>query len=236
MQGRGFAVAAVLVLAGAGCSSVEAAYLREEGLAVDVQGGFRFDDAAIEESFRMPDQLVFPMRIAVYGLESNRYGHFEDARTGDLGKALEGSREHFSDVLPLPDFLIGGRSRDVETLRKAAARAHADVLLLYEQEVDLDTSTSPLLLLNLAVLPCWLVPTTPFEVDLDTSAALVDVRNGVVYATARDRRTGDGVAPSASTDAWAKDVKAALREEAFSSLRDSLKGKLDRLRESKPAP
>ena len=229
-------VAAVLLAglvgaASAGCSSVAAAYERDASLAVEMQGGFRFDDPTVEESFKKAEQAVFPMRLAVYGLSTNIHGKFEDRRLADLSRLLDEDREAFSEVLPLPDFLAGARSLDVASLRRAAAQAHADALLLFQQNVYFDESISPLMLVNILLLPALFVPTTPYSVELDTRAALVDVRNGVVYLTIHDLRRGEGRAPKAYVDEWAKERKEEVRAEAFAALRDSLRAKLARLKE-----
>jgi hypothetical protein len=228
-----FVVAAAASLA-AGCASATAACERAPELAVE-EGGFRFDGSDVERSFSCAEQAVFPMRLAVAGLESNRFGTFEDARVADFEKALDADRERFSDVLPLGGFLSGGGRccRDVASLRAAAARTHADAILLYEQRVDVDQCRTPLAILNLTLVGCWIVPSVSFDVALDTRAALVDVRNGVVYATLHDVRTGSDSSPSALVDSSARDLKARLRGEAFAALRESLGEKITRMRERK---
>ena len=69
---------------------------------------------------------------------------------------------------------------------------------------------------------------------MDTRAALVDVRNGLVYTTARDARSAEGMAPSATLDNAAREVKQRLRRESFEALRASLTAKVERLRPEAP--
>lgn len=76
-------------LATAGCASAAAACELSPDLAVE-EGGFQFDDPTIEESFARAEQAPFPRRLAVYGLESNEFGVFEDPRVADFERALEG--------------------------------------------------------------------------------------------------------------------------------------------------
>jgi hypothetical protein len=234
MRGIPGLVAAMLLAASAsaGCASVEAAYERSERVETR---GFQFDDPTIEQSFARADQLRLPARVAVYGFERNRFGTYSDGKGAQFEKALEADDAHFSEVLPIPKFLAQeGRARDVETLRRSAAKAHADTILLYEQEVEMDQSTSPLVLLNLTIVGAWVIPTVSYETRLETTAALVDVRNGVIYATLHDERRGVGTSPSALAADAAKETKARLREEAFKEMAASLKQKLDRLHRDAP--
>jgi hypothetical protein len=230
MGNRGFAAAAILAAAAAGCSSVTGAYENDAARAVQIKGGFRFEGKGIEESFKLREQAVLPMRIAVYGLDTNPCGGFEDLRVGDLDRLLEPDREDFSEVLPLPGFLAGPRTLDVDTLRQAAAVAHADVLLLYEQSTTYDESRSALAILNLLILPAWLVPTTPYTIEMDTRAALVDVRNGLVYLTLHDFRRDENHAPSALVADRARERREEVRAAAFETLAAQMREKLARLR------
>jgi len=228
----GLAAAFAAVL-GAGCSSVEAAY--ERSAPVEARGGFQFKDLGIEESFQRKEQVRFPARIALYGFERNPYGTFSDGKVIDLEKALGEDAALFSEVLPVPRFLAqDGTARDVEVLRGAAARAHADVLLLYEQEVEMRQSTSPLRILNLTIVGAWLVPSTPYEIHVETWAALLDVRNGVIYQTFHDARTVEGSAPSALADDHAKATKTALRGDVFRSLAGEIARTMGKRKDAAP--
>jgi hypothetical protein len=227
------AMGCAAVLLAAWCTSVGAAYERAE--PVDASGGFKFDDAGIEQSFQRKEQLLFPARIAVYGIERNPYGTFSDGKVIELEKALAADEALFSEVLPIPRFLSEeGRARDVDTLRKAAARAHADLLLLYEQQVDMEQSPNFLRILNLTIVAAWIVPSTPYEIRIETWAALVDVRNGVIYTTLHDSRAGEGNAPSAVADDRAKETKTALRGEVFRSMAEEIARKLAKKKDAAP--
>lgn len=225
------AMGCAAVLLAAGCTSVSAAY--ERGAPVEARGGFKFDESGIEQSFQRVEQLRFPARIAVWGIERNPYGTFSDGKVIELERTLAADGALFSEVLPIPRFLSPGGG-DVDSLRKAAALAHADVILLYEQEVHMDENPNFLRILNLTIVGAWVIPSTPYEIRIETWAALVDVRNGVIYTTLHDSRTGEGNAPSAVADEWAKETKTALRGEAFRSLAEELAKKLAKKKDAAP--
>lgn len=226
---RNLWVPAVLVISG--CASVDAAY--ERAAAVDARGGFKFDESGIEQSFQRVEQLRFPARIAVWGIERNPYGTFSDGKVIDLEKALAADETLFSEVLPIPRFL-SERGGDVDALRKAAALAHADVLFLYEQEVGMEQRADLLRILNLTIVGAWVIPSTPYEIRIETWAALVDVRNGVIYLTLHDSRKAEGNAPSAVADDRAKETKSTLRGEVFRSLAEELAKKLAKKKDAAP--
>jgi hypothetical protein len=227
------ALAGALAVAGAGCSSVTLAY--ERRTAVE-EGTFQFDDASVEESFAKRAQIRFPARVAVFGIERNRFGRWADPEVVQFEAALGEDGEHVAEVLPLPGFLTGeGRVRDVAALRRTAARAHADAILLYEQDVALEDGANALRILNLTIVGAWVIPSTWYRVDLETTAALVDVRNGVVYATLHDARSVEESCPSARVAEAARETKKRVRGEAFDALVGSLREKLRRMRETASA-
>lgn len=223
-----------------GCSPAAAAFVRQEGLAVarEEGKGISFDDATIEEAFRRAEQLAFPMRLAVVGLERNPYGVFEDIETDELEKALLEDRDLYRDVLPLFDFLPppSEKTLDAGAIRRAAARLHADAVLLYDQRVTVEQGMNPLALLNLTGVGYYLLPASSFEIRTDTRVRLLDVRNGVVYTTLRDVRQAQRTVATGRAEDRAKEEKRRLRREAFASVREGLKAKLARFRAPEARP
>jgi len=58
----------------------------------------------------------------------------------------------------------------------------------FEKTVQVKDKTGALSALNLLVLPCFVVPTQTNDLVLHLRAAVVDVRNNLVYATFEDHR------------------------------------------------
>lgn len=93
--------------------------------------------------------------------------------------------------------------------------------------------------MNLTIIGAYIVPGLSYELTMETRAALVDVRNGVIYAVVRDTRSARETAPTGTADDRAKETKRRLRTESFDALATSLRDKIDRnvaLREAPPAP
>lgn len=229
--------AALLLLAGsaplAGCASASRAYQSASERAISEPGhreGIRFDDASVEEQFARSAQIPIPMKLALVGVERNPYGVFSDVDTAAFEKSLAAEPLLVRDVVPLFELLVAQQSRtfDVDLLRRAAARAHADVLLVYEQKVDVHEGPNLLAILNLTIVGNFIFPGLSYDLTLETRAAVVDVRSGVVYTAVSDVRGGHGTAPYASAGDHARATKARLRQEAFTALQAALKDKLAR--------
>src|SRR5688572_11910302 len=229
-------IAAVVALAAAatGCASIAGAYEMSASARLDDKPSFQFDSPSIEEAFQRRAQLPVPARIAVCGAETSPYGRFADTKAVEFERALRDDGARWKTVDTVPSFLAGKDRGSVAALRRAAAQMHCDAILLYEQSVKMETSRSPMLLLNVLLFPAISVPTQPFEVALETEAALVDVRNGFVYLTLHDQRRVEGRAPTAYLDEWARDLKSEARGEAFAGMREELARRL--ARETATAP
>ena len=232
---------AAVILATAGCASARGAYECAEDRRVAAAGGvagIRFDDADIERSFRLAEQLNPPLKLAVVGVERNEYGVFQDVESQELEHALAQERGVVRDVLPIFDGLAGppGQCMELERLRRAAARAHADAILLYDQRVTIRDTFTPLRIFNLTLIGAWVFPTSAYEMTMDTRVAVIDVRNGVVFTTVRDVRTEDHLAPSATRDEHARDAKRDLRRKAFDAVRTALREKIENAQAQAPAP
>jgi hypothetical protein len=65
---------------------------------------------------------------------------------------------------------------------------HEDLMVVTSMVEQVKDKTGALSALNLLVLPCFLVPTQTNDLVLHLRAAVVDVRNNLVYATFEDHR------------------------------------------------
>ena len=75
-------------------------------------------------------------------------------------------------------------NRTVRDIRVAAARQHADVVLIYEVIGKSRSKSNPLAIANLALIPMWVLPSRNVEADGHAQAVLLDVRNGYTYGFA----------------------------------------------------
>ncbi len=242
MSARRAVVLLAFAALAAGCASPSGAYMdaddRRMGPA-EAAWGLSFDDASILDAFERPEQLAVPLKLATVGIERNPYGVYLDREADELDQRLAKDRVTFRDVVPLVDFLFSDRDRgtlDLDRIRRVAARAHADALLIYDQKVRVESSYNLLSLLNLTIVGAYVVPGLSYELTMETRAALVDVRNGVIYAVVRDSRSAEEMAPTGTADDHAKEVKRRLRLESFDALATSLRDKIDRNLAQREAP
>jgi len=106
--------------------------------------------------------------------------------------------------------LVGANEVTPEDLRKAAARIHADMLLLYTFSMD---STIRDVLPPLSFVTLGIAPTQSQDVVLTASAVLIDVRSGFVYGTLQVME--DGSTLSNAWNTWeAKKRRGAKLEKA----------------------
>ncbi len=228
-MGTGLLVVALAAAGSAGCASVGSAYAGGDGMAARLEGSMALPaEGALSKQPVLPPKR--PFRIAVAGTEQNPRGTFADLESLGLEEALLRRSDLYSDVVGLPGFLDGNpRARTLDGLCFAAERAQADALLIYETRMDAEQRNTPLVVLNIAILPAWIVPSVPWEISLDTRAVLVHPATGTVWTSVRDARRGDGMAPSALSGVHARDAKRELRAAAFEALAAGLAEKLDRL-------
>ena len=185
---------AVLVLAATGCASYASARLADDGEAeepMQVFGVVEGREFVKKVQVKLPSELV----VAEVAQRGARARCVEtDKRSVQLVGALAKDSTTFSDVAPL--FADG--AVQLETLRMAAAAQHADLMLVTQMSERVEDRSGILGALNLLIVPCWLVATKTDDLTLHVRAAVVDVRNGLVYATFEDHREERVHSPTAS--------------------------------------
>lgn len=169
----------------------------------------------ISEVLKLKPQVQFPFKLGIY-LDSGRAGYSEpyprstteffwnvEWRAADKEKVLAAleplkGRGVLSDAFFISTMTVSGRSW--EEVRLAAARHGADAVLVVRSVSQVDSYLNPLCLLNLLILPGWLVPASHRDALVVVAAALWDVRNGYLYATTDAEGTGSVVKPSFTID------------------------------------
>lgn len=177
-------------------AALAAALLAACGTAVHrpaSQAGFELDpdyeitDADVRQAFEAQPQMKPPLRVA--------YLSFDPARSAAIAAAL-GKVEGVKDVYELPPFLVTGQRRyeqiphwmprkqgpSIKKMRLLAARAHCDVLLIFDYGHRVRTSGNWLSAFNVLLLPALFLPFLDEEVDTYLDTYVMDVRNGYLYA------------------------------------------------------
>ena len=115
-------------------------------------------------------------------------------------------------------------------LRAAAARLHADLLLVYSAPSDYGNETNPASLLYLTIVGCWVSPGNDISSYTLARAALVDVRTGYVYAVAEDDAEAKTITPVAYDEKVYKKLMKKTRAEAVTKLQTQIKSILPKLK------
>ncbi len=172
-------------------------------------------------------QVRLPAKVAVYDASWSA----DDERARRVVQAVRGlaaDTDTYTDVVSLaaPD---AARGDFAEALRAQAAGHQADLLLVLERRPELRESSSPLALLNILILPAFVLPTQFDDVSLTVRAIVQDVRNGLVYTTFDDHRRREVSATAVGEDAAVRETDDALFEESVAALREALARKLPAL-------
>ncbi len=201
------------------------------GITDEQQKGMT-EDTITRELAKRP-AASFPANIAFVRVQDRGYRSY-GTYGHDIGSySIVGVRETEKDtdliefatlpmignVIPLNRLVIGTIESE-EDLRKAAARVHADMLLLYTFDTRFGVeSTVP----ALGVITLGLFPNDEARVTSTASAALLDTRTGYIYmlaeATADTRQTANAWT---SQDAVEQSRRRA-ESDAFKQLTDQLK-------------
>lgn len=173
-----------------------------------------FDRAALQErlndgSLQMPDkaiaevrgtmpQLKLPCRVAVYlkpPREANWRWTPEDKAAMEPWAATLKAEGIASEIIPLPDMLIENGT-DLKSLRLAAAKCGADVLLVVNGAAQTDSYKNPAAVLNVTLVGGYLVPGSHKDSLFLMEGCLFDVDNAYVYTGVQAEGVGKIVRPT----------------------------------------
>lgn len=193
---------AVLAMLLGGCAS--AVYRPGASAGFSLDPAHEINDADIRAAFEARPQLRTPVRVA--------YLVFGDQGVEDIEKALKAIPQ-VTDVYRIPELLATGRRatltphRDsmhdsrfqprqplsMKKLRLIAARAHCDLLLVFDYGYVSESSPNGFVALNILLLPALFTPFLDVQVYSGVDAYLLDVRNGYLYAqiTSRSEASSD---------------------------------------------
>jgi hypothetical protein len=222
---RGLFALIVLTLLG-GCAT---SYV-VPGPRADLQA---FGGGSIQESFAAQATAPFPATLAFVRVQAPTYasarlpetqsgaaaGRFrvittreaeDDAQVERLGRLPQVTGVTTLSRLLLPPAVQGDKD-----LREAAARLHADLLLVYTFDTAIfDTDLAR----PLTVITLGLSPTRKLAISTTASALLMDTRTGYVYSTYEATKKADTLATSWNTADSADQVRRDNEREAFGLL------------------
>ena len=186
-------------------------------------------DPDVRETLERQPLAAFPTGIAVARIQSQNYrsrtnsgtgeGRYSVVTTRDVEKEEQivrlGKLPMVTGIAPMNRLLLPPTLNDDVPLRQAAAKLHADMLLIYTFDTAFyeNDMASPVTLVTLG-----LSPTKTIRVVTTASAILVDTRNGYLYGLAESSATRSKI-----TNAWMSkdaldDSRQKNEEEAFEKL------------------
>ncbi len=216
------AALALPVLFASGCKSTQAFKVDPEKGTNAIEEQIRrlqekvrgIDETKIQKALNARTALRSPVRIAI--LEMNGAGLADSnqnyARLAELLRSIPGGR--LRDVVVLdPRMILGPLNLpdlSLESLRLAAARMDADLLLFIVYDWRMEFSGWPWQFLDLAIVPSLILPSVGVEVEARVFAYGIDVRNesGIVHFAIFEQKGDSSFVPSA----WARGRRNALRE------------------------
>ena len=169
-------------------------YQASSGVKLDVDGsGRELDDTDVAKAFEASPQLPEKSRVAFYT--------FEEERAHAIAETLA-SVEAVASVYQIPTLLVSGKRRYQETgayaqpqelsikkLRLLAARAHADVLVVFDHGYR-GGGVNGWVALNVLLVPMLFTPWLSNETESYAQAHVIDVRNGYVYGEVSTEQKG----------------------------------------------
>ena len=171
-----------------------------------IPGKLEFSSRSVEEIDSIRAQLRVPFRLAVAPPLWRSDLHWtagERAEIESWRKELVDSGV-VSDLVLIPPITYELGRHDpksaFEQVREAAARHHADaVLVIRDVEADV-TRQNPLSVLYLTIVGCWVVPGTTGEAVSMMQGVVIDNRNEYLYASFESEGASKATKPVQSLD------------------------------------
>ena len=169
-------------------------------------------ELSVEEIERMKPQLKFPARIAV-APPVQTYTYHRWGTQGSLGNwnseeiaVIESWQEPLraagvaEDIVVLPSSLVkdceyGDAECRLKAQRAAAARVHADALLIVTLATATDEYVNPASFLYFSIIGMWFVPASHRDALTVAEGVLLDNRNEYLYVFARGEGEKQSVRP-----------------------------------------
>jgi hypothetical protein len=200
-------VVSLALLSGCGM----AVYQPSKTAAFELDAAKEINDDDVKKAFEARPQLGEKLNVAYYS--------FDPSRAADIETMLAGVPGVVS-VYRLPQLMVTGEKRydehrswappaevSLKKLRLLAARAHADVLLIFDYGHKTGTANGFVAFTPLLV-PILFVPFLDNSVESYLETHVIDTRNGYLYA----ELTADDRGGSSSATIWAPGTQPVIDE------------------------
>jgi hypothetical protein len=178
------------------CGSSE--IITSQNIIQQDQVEYQYSDSTIAEYFEMMPQISVPIKISVFDAGPNPW-HM----AGDL-ETLEDVM-HVNYITPgllritgtIRESPFGYSNRystesvDLLQLRSLAAQSHSDLILYVQPTHEIKSGANALALIYVGLIPMFFVPGNSVEVESSVDVYLIDVRNGFIYTSFRNRTSAE---------------------------------------------
>lgn len=230
LRALGIGAAVALAVMAGGCASYTTpgrrADLSSVGLTEQVRKGL--SDPTIQQTLDRKPLPAFPTSIAIARLQAAGYHSCSASGWGEGRYSIVTSRDVEKDeqfarlaklpkvqgIAPMNRLLLPQHLENDLPLRQAAAKLHADMLLIYSFDTTFydNQFAQPLNVITLG-----LSPTKTINVTTTASAILMDTRNGYLYGLAegtasRNKLTNAWMSSDAMDDARQKNEQEAFEK------------------------
>jgi hypothetical protein len=182
-------VAALILLAGCGGG----VYRPPAASQLDLAPEMEINDEDVRKAFEARPQMLPSFNVAYYS--------FDSSKAAPIEKLIRGLPQ-VKDVYSVPPLMVTGERRfseaspwqpakpmSVKKLRLLAARAHADVVMIFDYGYKVERPPNGLVAFGILLVPMLFVPMSDLVVESYLDVYVIDTRNGYLYGhlTADDK-------------------------------------------------
>lgn len=222
-------LAVIALLSGCSTYAVPGGAADFRALGVTPDDAAAQTDASIAHRLDRKPLASFPATIAVVRLQDRGYRSYTSWGYGSGDATVVTTRDVETDadferflrlpmvraVVPLNRMVLPECIRSEKDLRNAAASVQADMTLLYTFDTRFGTET---VVPALGVITLGLFPSKEARVTATASAALVDTRNGYVYALAEATAKEEQLTNAWHSESAVDQARRAAERAAFEGL------------------
>lgn len=173
-----------------------------------------FSDPLLARAFNAKPAIRFPATIAVATQDSGTREHLRALSARGRLDAVK-SLPEMATVVPLSSLLYNTATKPDLAMREAAARVHADAVLIVTTETH---ATDGRIFAPLTELSLGLFPNKRYELIATALAALVDTRTGYVYGALEQSRARSGLTMAWGSDGVIERARSAAERDAIEKL------------------
>lgn len=212
-------IALCSVSSSVGCA---AGYNRDLMAANMKREGLQITDSEIQASAKLKPQLPSPFSLGVWVNGGLRFRKQVKDQLQPIGDRLVRDRVVSSVAFLVPS--NGGWSSTRADIRREAALAGVDAVLVIDKQDQTDRYENPLSFLYLTVVGMFLVPASHADTLAEVRGAIIDTNNGFLYAMSSGEGEAKSMRPLALLDS--DDSRREALKKAVDDLGHDIEGRV----------